>query len=341
MAVTAPLASARADGRRLVRPQLTRAALTATCVVLRGRPPSDAFQGDALADLVQNLFGYSLVAAASSTDSYGSAGIAAFLSAASERRISILASVTFAKDATDFLAQYSELHRTGARVIIIFCPAADAGPFMKGALYDYGIGGPGYVWLGSDSVTISDTWTNNGILVDPVERLAVLKGYVGVTPSRGTGTPAYNAYLQRMRAVPPTTGNGTSCDLATDDDTAAPTYIWAQDIQGDGTSELICGGNDNQQEGSYASYAYDAVYAIAYALHHLIETEGRTQVIGSELYQALISNVAFDGATGRVEFFDGSAHPDRLFDGDRRVGVAYEVFNFVSVEEALHTWPRH
>ena len=47
-------------------------------------PPSDAFQGVGIADLIKNLFGYTRVATVSSTDGYGSAGIAAFHTAADE-----------------------------------------------------------------------------------------------------------------------------------------------------------------------------------------------------------------------------------------------------------------
>ena len=47
-------------------------------------PPSDAFQGVGIADLVKNLFGYTRVATVSSTDGYGAAGIAAFHTAADE-----------------------------------------------------------------------------------------------------------------------------------------------------------------------------------------------------------------------------------------------------------------
>ena len=47
-------------------------------------PPSDAFQGVGIADLIKNLFGYTRVATVSSTDGYGAAGIAAFHTAADE-----------------------------------------------------------------------------------------------------------------------------------------------------------------------------------------------------------------------------------------------------------------
>ena len=297
--------------------------------------PSDAFQGDGLADLVQNLFGYTRVASVASTDGYGAAGIAAFLSAAASRGLNVLVSLNFNNNANDFTEQYRELQRSDARIIILFCQTADAGVFMKGALAE-GIGGPGYMWLGSDALSQSSLWTTNSVLSDPVERLRVLKGFFGLRPSVGQGTAVYNAFLARQRALPSSLPvNSTVCNMATDDDLASPRYIWAQDSDNNASTPLACGGTDNQAEGSYAPYAYDAVYAIANALHHLIEVQGKTSIVGSELLDALVRNVAFDGVTGRIEFHDGSTHPDKQYHGDRRVGIAYDVVNYASNEAGL------
>jgi hypothetical protein len=89
------------------------------------------------------------------------------------------------------------------------------------------------------------------------------------------------------------------------------------------------------QVNSYAPYTYDATYAIAHALHHLIEVRGVTSIVGAELMDALILNVSFPGVTGTIELFDGSANPDRQYHGDRRVGVAYDVLNFQSAVAGL------
>ena len=77
----------------------------------------------------------------------------------------MLTAQTFAKDASVFTEQYDELRKVDARIIVIFCQASDAGPFMKGA-FEAGIGGPGYMWIGSDAVVKSDTWLNNGVMAE-------------------------------------------------------------------------------------------------------------------------------------------------------------------------------
>jgi hypothetical protein len=53
-------------------------------------------------------------------------------------------------------------------------------------------------------------------------------------------------YAARLRATPATTGNGTHCNLATDDDPTNPSYIWAQDEDSDPSTPLACSGDDNQ-----------------------------------------------------------------------------------------------
>eukprot|EP00966_Prymnesium_polylepis_P202294 4686636-Prymnesium_polylepis.1 len=119
---------------------------------------------------------------------------------------------------------------------------------MKGALAE-GIGGPGYMWLGSDALSQSSLWTTNSVLSDPAERLCVLKGFFGLRPSVGQGTAVYNAFLARQRALPSSLPvNGTVCNMATDDDLASPRYIWAQDSDNNASTPLACGGTDNQAE---------------------------------------------------------------------------------------------
>lgn len=71
-----------------------------------------------------------------------------------------------------------------------------------------------------------------------------------------------------MRALPPTLGNGSSCDLERDDDGE---LMWAQDHDDDESTPLECAGSDQQQEGTYAvSQAWFGIRlrAGAFAGHH-------------------------------------------------------------------------
>ena len=68
-----------------------------------------------------------------------------------------------------------------------------------------------------------------------------------------------------------------------------------------------------------------------HALHELVEVQNQTVLSGPLLYDTLIKSVNFEGITGRVRFYDASADPDRLYDGDRRVGFSYALRNYVDL----------
>ena len=206
----------------------------------------------------------------SSRDSYGADGIAAFLEAASEESITVLAHLSFEKAATDFSEQYAALAASRARVIVLFCGSSDATRFLEGA-YDSGIGGEGYVWLGSDAV--SNPQTMEGVS-NLTKRMAIFKGFFGLTASRGAGTEAYDAFAARISALPPTTGTATDCDLEVSDDDgpgSESSMLWAADHDGDPSTPLKCAGVSDKGQDSYAPFVYDAVFAVAHALHLLIE----------------------------------------------------------------------
>ena len=50
--------------------------------------------------------------------------------------------------------------------------------------------------------------------------------------------------------------------------------LWAADHDGDPSTPLECAGSDNQVQDSYAPFVYDAVFAVAHALHDLIKVQG-------------------------------------------------------------------
>ena len=87
----------------------------------------------------------------------------------------------------------------------------------------------------------------------------------------------------------------------------------------------------------FDAFGYDAVFAVAHALHDLIEVQNRTEIVGNELLDTLIRRVSFEGVTGQIDFYDASADPDRLYDGDRRVGIRYSLLNYVNSTQGLVT----
>ncbi|KAL1508443.1 hypothetical protein AB1Y20_004546 [Prymnesium parvum] len=148
-------------------------------------------------------------------------------------------------------------------------------------------------------------------------------GLVTSSDSYGTG------FSTAFRAIARNKGLST----LTDDDGS---YIWAQDHDANASTPLACAGVDPSAGVlAYEPYAYDATFALAYALHHLIEVQNRSEVVGSELIDALIKHVQFEGASGLVDFFDASDEPTRWYHGDRRVGTAYSLMNYADNAQGL------
>ena len=131
--------------------------------------------------------------------------------------------------------------------------AKDAGPFLRAA-YQAGVGGPGFLWFGSNAVVNSDTFRTDvgGMKEDLTLRLNVMKGFFGMSPSRGYGSPTYDSYLQRLRALPSKAGASGACNDEKDDD--GGTFLWQQarwlrfplDISLDTASFLPCRANPSR-----------------------------------------------------------------------------------------------
>ena len=103
--------------------------------------------------------------------------------------------------------------------------------------------------------------------------------------------------------------------------------LFASDHDENASTALKCFRSDLAAPNSYDDFAYDAVFLVAHALHQLVEVQNRTEVVGKELVDAVL-RTEFDGVTGRIELTDSSADPDRLYHGDRRMGITYSVLNY-------------
>ena len=116
-------------------------------------------QAVGLVAIVSNLFGYTAIATVSSGDAYGTSGISAVAESADLAQVDILTAVTFFRGSTyEYSHQIiAQLNSSGARIMVIFANSADAGRIMRLA-YELGVGGDGYMWIGSDSVCTEDTW---------------------------------------------------------------------------------------------------------------------------------------------------------------------------------------
>lgn len=181
------------------------------------------------------------------------------------------------------------------------------------------MGGEGFIWLGSDGVSDSDVWLAHPMLSSDAHlRLKVMRGLFTLSPSVPRG-PAFDSYAARLRSLPSTAPRDgeEGCSYETDDE---GTPIWLLDSSG----KVCTGASGEEAVGSvYAPFVYDATYALAHALHDLVEVQGRMEVTGEELYRTLIHRVRFEGVTGTVAF-SGAAEDE----GDRLYSAGYTVKNY-------------
>ena len=289
----------------------------------------------AMVDMLQHLFNYTSIAMAYASSMFHVDLAEKFSNAAHSSQLDILTKQRFMKDATQFSTSIRALKRSGARVIALFAIDGDMSRFLREA-FEAGVGGEGYLWLlpqGSSALWESDD-APGGTASDVVLRERVLKGTFALTLGRSS-SPTYQPYLARRRALPPTDGINGACNMEQDDD---GNLLWAQDEDNNASTPISCAGYSVaqlSQDGMLDAFSYDAVFLVAHALHDLIEVQNRTAIVGSELLDTLIKRVRFQGVTGLVDLHDASADPDRVYHGDRRMGVSYNLLNYVSSAQGL------
>eukprot|EP00966_Prymnesium_polylepis_P261851 6048982-Prymnesium_polylepis.2 len=219
--------------------------------------------------------------------------------------LAISASARFAPNTDNFVGVHQILRNSRARVIVLLTPSGpDARNLVRTSLA-VGVGGEGFVWLGYTWYVQPEHWTG-----DLADYQRAFRGFLAIENNINPGTPAHDAYKMRRGQLPLMVANG-SCSLETD--STGHTHLWAQDHYSNASTPLRSSGDDPQRVTTFDALGYDATFAVAYALHDLIEVQNRTAVVGSELLEALITRVQFEGVTGRVDFYGSAQTVSGLF----------------------------
>ena len=110
-------------------------------------------------------------------------------------------------------------------------------------------------------------------------RERVLRGFFSM-PLNGQpqDSPTYRGYLARRQQLPRIGGDGLPCSSEVDDD-GAP--LWAQDHDNNASTALACANFDLSHDGPFDAFGYDAVFAVAHAVHDLVEVQNCTELVGS------------------------------------------------------------
>ncbi|KAK3240521.1 hypothetical protein CYMTET_49640 [Cymbomonas tetramitiformis] len=293
---------------------------------------SDSDQSLVMAEVVQH-FGWVRVVTVARDDSYGREGIKAFEAEARARGINIAASLILPTDTSDFTDVVDALMGIRVYIIVVYAYYYELGQLLEQA-YAKGVGGDGFVWLGSESTAIAATWESGmSSSLSEADKNQIMQGYLGVRLFTNTTTPEYMSFLERWKTQPDTFDEASGwCDPTVD---IVGTPIWMRyDVDDDLSTYDGCAGYDFGEtitfEGQALTFAltfYDATYVVARALHQLqLSNQSLSDLSGEVLLQAML-NQSFAGTSGEVAF--NSA-------GDRVGGVHYEVMNHAG-NSSLHS----
>ena len=120
----------------------------------------DSVQGAAAASLIYDI-GWRDVVTVRSDNDYGLSSVLAFRDKAFALGLAISAELSFAEGATTFDSLFSDVRRTGSRVIFLNCFPSDAIQIMEQAALEGMLNGD-YVWVGTDGWLL-DSVLNSGL----------------------------------------------------------------------------------------------------------------------------------------------------------------------------------
>ena len=269
------------------------------------------------------------------SDAYGSSGISQFQTSAVSLGVQILSSSLFPVGQTNFAIPIAEALKSRSRIFIFFMAAPDMGLLLAQG-YAAGLFTEGTQIIASDAGMSAAVWAT----MPPNQVATIMKGVLIFTPSPDYTSPEaarfLKSYISQANTVKnPITGQ---CNNSTDDSGGAPSYLFQAALNPDKPDNFNCSGTnfnrmkaDGSNVDNYVSYAYDATYAVARAMHVVLYLNKAPKITGKALYKALINNVSFVGSTGVVNFSRALTQDSSRFgEGDRRTGVRYRIMNFNS-----------
>ena len=234
---------------------------------------------------------------------------------------------TFSVDTTDFSNEIIQAKGMNVQVFILVFDDAVMASMLVEQAYNFGLFREGTQLFGSEAVTSPLLWQS---FKNTKNIAAIMKGFIGIRydPSYSMKTSTIGAqFIKKFRALPTIGGSTNSC------------YVGSKDIfsVGNTASFTKCShlnfssfARDGSDIYSYASHAYDAVYAVAYALNNMFEVNQARTMDGGIFEQKMLDPyvVNFEGVTGAFRISSGSSIYPYNKKGDREVGLTYKIFNY-------------
>jgi ABC-type branched-subunit amino acid transport system substrate-binding protein len=287
--------------------------------------PGNYIDGRLLADLVEQLH-WERVGVFSTSDTYGNLAKFFFEQEAKKKGLDILANIHFSPATEDFSEYLLHAKHMGVQIFVLLMHGTSAGRLMQQG-YAMKVFNSHTQLLGGEQASHIDQWTG----VDP-ELPSIVSGYLGIKyHTMPEISDAKLAFIDQFRSQESTLGDGSACNNATDD---VGNYLYQVDHDNNPATSHVCTGlnfssfkTDGSDIPPAAYHAYDAVFAMAHALHSLAYTNEVEFINGEIVREELLQRVIFTGATGTVKF--SSQFLDDGFDvGTRNFGLTFDVLNY-------------
>lgn len=265
---------------------------------------------------------------------FGSMAYTDFQSSLSECALTVVSESIVEYGTTDFSPALSQAKAAETRLFVLLLDQ----PAMAGQLLEQGFNAglfrEGTAILGTDLITTPLTWQ---AIVNKKNIPYIMKGFIGLQYSPGLGmmtSPHGQKFISNFIQQPSTEfrrADGTISCRSNSLDDSGDFFLYSLRQN----SKSVCGGLDFSLFNSsganiypFAAHVYDAVYAVAYAVHQLFVVENKTSLSPTDFYSTLLKGTNFDGASGRVAFTAGSSFYPYNNRGNREVGHDYLIYQF-------------
>jgi len=225
--------------------------------------PTDTVLAKGIVRFLSKELGWNYVSILHGDDSYAKSGAEDVADEARAQNMSLIVKEEFVSGSKDLDAHMARVKNGGCRVVVLFSQHHDSETVLSIATKFGMTGTDGYTWI---------FVRQNPVPVDK-RTTALMKGSFSFLTSNGKGTPLFDETFRRVSSF-----GDVTCSNETDD---LGKYIWHQSESDPGTKSTLS--NQDRCTGinpasltlnsldMYASFAYDAVLAVASTAHKMIE----------------------------------------------------------------------
>ena len=258
---------------------------------------------------------------------YGSKTVDELRSKTSSCTWKVRAAFSFSLDTTDFSTEINQALDMNIQVFILIFDDAVMASMLVEQAYNLGLFRKGTQLFGSEAVTSPLLWQS---FRNKQNTAAIMKGFIVIQfdPSYSMKTTAIGAdFIQKFRPLPSIGGSTNSCFVGETGIFSVENTEIPEQCPHLNFSAFSPGGVDIYP---HTPHAYDAVYAVAYALNNMFEINQARTMDGKVLVKDMLDPYVlnFAGVTGAFRISSGySVYPYNK-KGDRKVGLTYKIFNY-------------